>query len=123
MVGVLKPDLALFASSFLVPAEAMTRRDQKLFPAEVPTVLHAWLVRVSAEELRDDKVRKPLEEIFPPEKYAWVTPEDRLEPRTFYLYLSGLAIFLLGGSGALIGLFRWLAGKVASPFFPRRSWK
>ena len=69
-------------------------------------------MHTSAEELRDDKVRKPLEEVFPPEKYAWVTPQDRLEPRTFYLYLSGLAILLLGGSGALIALFRWLAGKV-----------
>jgi len=112
VVGVLRPELALFANSFLVPPDDATNR---LFPAVVPTVLHAWLVRVSAEELRDEKVRKPLEEVFPPEKYAWVTPQDRLEPRTFYLYLSGLAILLLGGSGALIGLFRWLAGKVASP--------
>jgi hypothetical protein len=115
VVGVLKPDLALFANSFLIPPEATsTDATNSLFPAVVPSVLHAWLVRASAEELRDDKVRKELEEIFPPEKYAWVTPQDRLEPRTFYLYLSGLAIFLLGGSGALIGLFRWLAGKVAS---------
>jgi len=116
VVGVLKPDLALFANSYLVPPEAIsTDATNRLFPAEVPTVLHAWLMRTSAEELRDDKVRKALEEIFPPKKYAWVTRQDRLEPRTFYLYLSGLAILLLGGSGALIGLFRWLAGKVASP--------
>jgi len=116
VVGVLKPDLALFANSYLVPAEAIsTDATNTLFPAVVPSVLHAWLVRASAEELRDDKVRKALEESFPPKKYAWVTPQDRLEPRTFYLYLSGLAILLLGGSGALIGLFRWLAGKVASP--------
>ena len=118
VVGVLKPDLALFAKSFLVPPEAIpTAATNSLFPAVVPSVLNAWLVRASAEELRDDKVRKELEEVFPPKKYAWVTPQDRLEPRTFYLYLSGLAIFLLGGSGALIALFRWLAGKVTSPFF------
>jgi hypothetical protein len=116
IVGVLKPDLALFASSYLLPAEPIaTDATNKLFPAEVRTVLHAWLVRASAEELRDDKIRKELEEIFPPKNFAWVTPLDRLEPRTFYPYLSGLAIFLLGGSGALIGLFRWLAGKVATP--------
>jgi len=113
VVGVLKPDLALFANSFLVPPDDATNR---LFPAEVPTVLHAWLVRASAEELRDDKVRKPLQEVFPQAKYAWVTTQDRLEPRSFYLYLAGLAILLLGGSGALIALFRWLAGKVALPF-------
>ena len=114
VVGVLRPGLALFATSFLVPPDDATN---VLFPAAVPSVLHAWLVRASAEELRDAQVRKRLEEAFPPEKYAWVTALDRLEPQTFYLYLSGLAVFLLGGSGTLIGLFRWLAGKckVASP--------
>ncbi len=118
VVGVLKPGLALFASSYLVPPEAIpTDATNKLFPTEVPSVLHAWLVRASAEELRDDKLRKALEESFPPNKYGWVTPQDRLEPRSYYLYLSGLAIFLLGGSGALIGLFRWLARMVTSPFF------
>ena len=66
----MKPGLALFASSFLVPPDDATN---KLFPAAVPSVLHAWLVRGSAEELRDAKVRKRLEEVFPPEKYAWVT--------------------------------------------------
>jgi hypothetical protein len=110
VVGVLKPDLALFADSFVIPPGDTTNR---LFPAEGPTVLNAWLVRESAEDLRDPAVRKPLEAAFPPEKYAWVAPLDWLEPRTVYLYLSGLAIFLLGGSGALINLFRWLSGKVS----------
>jgi hypothetical protein len=118
VVGVLKPELALFATSYLVPPERIpTDATNKLFPAEVPTVHHAWVVRASAEELRDPNVRNELEEVFPAKKYAWVTPQDRLEPRTFHLYLAGLAIFLLGGSGALIGLFRWLAGKVEMPFF------
>jgi hypothetical protein len=118
VVGTLKPGLALFATSYLFPSEAIPAdTTKKLFPAEVPTVLHAWLVPNSAEELRDPKVRNELEEIFPPKQFAWVTPQDRLEPRAFYLYLSGLGIFLLGGSGAIIGLFRWLAGKVKSPFF------
>ncbi|HKI18424.1 MAG TPA: hypothetical protein VKA15_11110 [Isosphaeraceae bacterium] len=112
VVGVLKPDLALFARSFLLPPDDAANQ---LFPAAVPTVLHAWLVRASAEELRDEKVRKPLEEAFPTPKYAWFAPPDRLAPQTFYLYLAGLAVLLLGGSGALIGLFRWLAGKFASP--------
>ena len=112
VVGVLRPGLALFADSFLVPPDHAANI---LFPAAVPSVLHAWLVRGSAQELSDAQVRKRLGEVFPPEKYAWVAPQDRLEPRTFYLYLSGLAIFLLGGSGAIIAFFRWLAGKVALP--------
>ena len=117
VVGTLKPGLALFATSYLIPSEDIaTDATKKLFPTEVPTVFHAWLVPNSAEELRDPKVRKELEETFPPKRFAWVTAEERLEPRAFYLYLSGLAIFFVGGSGALIGLFRWLAGKVTSPF-------
>jgi hypothetical protein len=112
VVGVLKPGLALFADSFLVSPGANT---DKLFPAAVPTVVNVWLVSASAEELSTNGVRKPLEEAFPPEKYAWVTTPDRLDPHAFRLYLAGLATFLLGGSGALIALFRWLAGKFTSP--------
>jgi hypothetical protein len=74
-------------------------------------------VRVSADELRVAGFRQQLEEIFPPEKYAWVATEDRLELRTFYLYLSGLALFLVGGSGALIALYLWLADRVTWPVF------
>jgi hypothetical protein len=112
VVGVLNPGVALLADSFLIPPDDANDR---VFPAAVPSVLHAWLVRVAAEELRDATVRKRLEDVFPAERYAWVTGEDRLEPRWFELYLSGLAVFLLGGSGALIALFRWLAGKVTIP--------
>jgi hypothetical protein len=112
VVGVLRPTLALLASSVLVPPHDATNR---LFPEEVPSVVHAWLVRASGDELRDAEARKRLDEAFPPEKFARVPVEDRLEPRTVYLYLAGLAIFLVGGSGALIGLFRWLTDRVASP--------
>ena len=80
-------------------------------------------VRGSAEELRDHKVRNELEEVFPPEKYAWVTPQDRLEPRTFYLYLSGLAIFLLGGSARSSGCFAGWRARSPSPFLPGHSWR
>jgi hypothetical protein len=110
VVGVLKPDVGLLASSYLIPpAEANT----KLFPVEVPTVLDGWFVHASPAELRDEKTRKSLETAFPSTKYGWVVAVDRLEPRTFYLYLAGLAILLLGGSGSLIrlycGLADWLA--------------
>jgi hypothetical protein len=111
VVGVLKPDVALFASSCLIPPAEATN---KLFPVEVPTVLHAWLVHASPAELRDEKTRKSLEAAFPPAKYGWVVPVDRLEPRTFYLYLAGLAMLLLGGSGVLIRLYCWLADRLTS---------
>lgn len=48
VVGVLKPDLALFADSYLVPPEAIpTDATNSLFPTAVPSVLHAWLVRLA----------------------------------------------------------------------------
>ena len=112
VVGVLRPGLALLADSFLLPSD---HANDALFPAVVPTVFHAWLVRGSPDELRREEVRKPLEDAFPHDKYTWITPDPRLDSRTFSLYLSGLAIFLLGGSGTLIGFFRWLAAKVTSP--------
>jgi hypothetical protein len=120
VVGVLKPSVTLFADSFLVPRDQATDR---LFPDAVPSVLHAALVRATAEERRDAGARKRLEDAFPPEKFVWVNTIERLEPRTFYLYISGLAVFLLGGTGALIGLFRWLAGRVTSPFLAAPLWE
>ena len=45
-----------------------------------------------------------------------LTPLGRLGPGTYYLYLAGQAALLVGGSGALIGLYRWLAGRVRRPW-------
>ena len=55
-----------------------------------------------------------LNQLSPP-KYHVVMPQERLEPATFYTYLGGMATFLLAGSGALIGLFRWLAVRSPTP--------
>jgi hypothetical protein len=112
VVGFLKPSLALFANAFLIPAAEPT---SGLFSSEVPSVHHAWLVPVAAPGLRDADIRKPLEAVFPPEKYTWVAPRDGLDTVAFHRYLSGLALFLLGGAGACITFFRWLSGKIASP--------
>ena len=112
VVGVLKPELALFAESYLIPTEVIsTSATDGLFPSAVPSVFHGWVVRASAEELINEDFQKVLRETFPTKKFAWISPRDQLEPRTFYLYVSGLAILLLGGSGSLIGLFSWLADK------------
>jgi hypothetical protein len=112
VVGVLKPGLALFADSYLIPLD---KSNDVFFPEAVPSVLHAWLVRGSAEEIRDARSRKNLEETFPAKKFGWVAAPDRLGRRISYGYLAGLAIFLLGGSGAIITVFRSLADSVNSP--------
>ena len=38
----------------------------------------------------------------------------RLEPKAFFAYLAGQCLFLLGGTGLLIGLYRWMAGRFGS---------
>ncbi len=108
VVGTLKPDIALFADSYLIPPSDSA---SKFLPHDVPTVWPARLVKVPAEQLRDSKTQKEIEAAFPADKYATFTPTGRLDSRAFYRYLGGLALFLLGGTGALIGLFRWLAGR------------
>jgi len=108
VVGVLKPDIALFADSFLIPPSDSAGT---LFSAVVPSVLPARLVRMPADGLRDQKFRKDFEKAYPTEKYSAFLPPQRLEPRAYFLYLAGLALLLFGGSGALIGFFRWLAGR------------
>jgi hypothetical protein len=40
-------------------------------------------------------------------------PMDRLGRGPYYLYLTGQTMFLLGGSGFLIALYGWLAGRIA----------
>ena len=54
-------------------------------------------------------------EAFPATSFTIVGPQVRPEPRAFLAYLAGQALFLLGGSGLLIGLYRWLAGRITSP--------
>jgi hypothetical protein len=112
VVGVLRPGVVFFADSYLLPPDAANDR---LFSTAVPTVFHAWLLKSSPEELRQERIQKPLEAAFPPEKYTWVAADERLDPWSFRRYLAGLAIFLLGGSGMCIAFFRWLSGKIASP--------
>ena len=72
------------ARTLLPPRSSFPPDDatSKLFPAVVPSVLHSWLVRGSADELRDEKFRSHWKRSFPPRNFAWVTPVTALEPRT-----------------------------------------
>ena len=58
---------------------------------------------------RDSGWQESLEGVFPSSTYARVSIQENLDPWTFRFYLTGLAIFLLGGSGAFIALWRSLA--------------
>ena len=106
VVGRLKPDLALFADSYLIPASDAT---SDLLPLGDPAVHQATLIHLQPDQFYLRKVQEQLEKALPSAKYTKVMTEDRLDPASYYRYLAGLAVMLLGGSGALIGLYRWAA--------------
>jgi hypothetical protein len=107
VVGVLKPDFALLRDDYLIPP---SDRAAALFTEGDPSVHPATLVQLTDEQFQDRTLLQKLEKSLRAPKYTLVIPMDWLEPATSYLYLGGLAVFLLGGSGALIGLFRgWAA--------------
>jgi hypothetical protein len=112
VVGVFKAGVALFADSYLIPPSEEARA--LLLPTE-SAVHDAILVRISAAQSGDRHVLEQFEKEFPSPKYAKVMPPDRLDPKTFYLYLVGQAVLLFAGSGALIGLYRWLAPRAPGP--------
>ena len=112
VVGVLKPDFALLRDDFLIsPSDTAAT----LFPENDRSVLAATIVQLTSEQIHDRTVLEKLEKSLPDSQYTRVTPMERLAPETFYIYLGGLAAFLLGGSGALLGLFRGLAQRSRRP--------
>ena len=118
VVGVLKPGLALFAGSYLVPKEATpTDATNKLFPAEVPSVLHAWLVRASAEDLRDGQLPKTAGGKLPPQQVRLAHTRGQARSPVLLSLSIGPGDFPPGRLRRAHRAFRWLAGKVASPFF------
>jgi hypothetical protein len=105
IVGVLKPGFAPLPDAYLLPASESA---ESSFTEEG----HAYggtLVQLTEAQSHDRKLLQKLEKELPAKEYKVVGPVDRLQPGTTYLYLGGLAAFLLGGSGILIGLFRGLA--------------
>jgi hypothetical protein len=104
VVGRLKPDLAVLTDSFLMRQSDAVN---DLFPKGDPSVHEAILIRLPADQLDRHKVLRELETALPSAKYTKLMASERLDPTSYYSYLAGLAVMLLGGSGALIGLYRW----------------
>jgi hypothetical protein len=109
VVGTLNRDMTLFAESYLVPDSASAGQ---LFPKGDTSVHHAVLVGLTREQQRGRHGFEALEQAYPASKYTYFVPSLRMERRAYYLYLAGQALFLLGGSGTLIGVFRWAAERV-----------
>lgn len=108
VAGVLKPELFLMRNFYLIP---QSETAETLFGELDPSVRSATLVQLTGEQSRDRKLLQKLQKGLPASKYTMVMPLDWLDPVTSYTYLGGLAVFLLGGSGAIIGFFRALAAR------------
>jgi hypothetical protein len=109
IVGVLDRSVALFASCYLVPSQEGNAR---LFPKEESSVQPVTIVRLTAPEFGDRKVLAQVMESFPSESFTVLSPSIRPDRRAFLAYLTAQGMFLLGGTGLLIGLYRWLAGRL-----------
>jgi hypothetical protein len=112
VVGVLGPDAFLFHDGYLIEPSGA---GNVLFPEDDPAVHVATLVGLKPEEFGNRKSLKQIGDLYPAPKYTAVMPLARQARRPYYLYLAGQALFLLGGSGLLIGMYRWLAEKLARP--------
>jgi hypothetical protein len=113
VVGVLEPGIALFSECYLAPASSELR---EVFAASDPSVQQVRIVRMSDAEFHDRQVQQQVAAAFPPKTFAILNPEARSSPRGYYTYLTGAGLFLMGGTGILIGIYRWLAAHVRWPF-------
>lgn len=95
VVGVLKPELAVMRDDYLI---LQSDSAATLFPEGDPSVHAATLVQLTSQQIHDRSVVQQLTKELPAPKYTMVMPTERLEPETYYVYLGGLAAFLLGGS-------------------------
>ena len=112
VVGVLQPSVGLFSDSYLAPKDKSL---DGVFPRSDPAVQPVEVIRMSAGEFGNRKILAQVIEAFPRESFILLVPEVRSGPSAFALYLGGQALFLLGGTGLLIGLYRWLSGRVTWP--------
>ena len=108
VTGVLWPDAALLAHAYLVPPDPSVA---DLFAPGDAAVQRAAVVPMTPDEARDKDILKALGKAWPPkERFTTVAPYLRSEQHRFWLYLAGMAMMLVGGSGLLIGAWRALAG-------------
>ena len=112
VVGVLQPSVGLFTDSYLIPED---KSRDGVFPKNDASVQPVEVIRMSAGEFEDRKILAQVTDSFPRETFALLVPEVRSGPTAFALYLGGQALFLLGGTGLLIGLYRWLSKRVTWP--------
>jgi hypothetical protein len=112
IVGVLAPSVALFADSALVMADPAM---EPLFAGTDASLSEVRIVRLTDQEFRDRKVHAQLAKAFPTKTFALLTPHVGSSATGYYLYLAGQTLLLIGGTGLLIMLYRWMARWITWP--------
>ena len=112
MVGTLQPSVTLFAKSYLIPAHAAL---DPLFAGTDSDVRAVEVVSMGPDGGPAGEAVARLTAAFPAPAFTIVGAQVRPEPKAFLAYLAGQALFLVAGSGLLIGLYRGLAGRKVWP--------
>jgi hypothetical protein len=112
VVGVLQPSVALFADSYLLSKHESAAA---LFPEGESDVQAVEVVDLKDADFRNSKILARVTDSFPSESFIVLAPEIYSSSWGFALYLAGQALFLLGGTGLLIGLYRYLSSRVSWP--------
>jgi hypothetical protein len=108
VVGVLRRDVTAFAECYLVPPHDSVA---PLFDPAKSSSYRASLVKLSNAEFKQREVQDQLKEIYPSDRFSAVASMVRAERGPYYLYLLGEGLLFLGGSLALIMLYRALAAR------------
>jgi len=112
VVGGLRRDEALFTGSYLVPRDAGF---SEVFDPTDKTVRSAFLISLTPEQLADQQIHEQLNARFPPEQFDSIGSLLYTARGPFFGFLFGQALFCLGGSGILIGLYAAAAPRVRWP--------
>jgi hypothetical protein len=112
IVGGLRRGAALFDRSYLVPPDPALNT---MFDTAADDVRTAFLVSLRPDQLRDLKTFGQLEASLPHDRFDVIRPVLVMQRGPFLGYLLGQALFCLGGTGVLIGLYTILARRVRWP--------
>ncbi len=130
VVGVLRPDVGLLLESYILfSATNPENRTDTREDAEQHRIL---LIESPPGQAIPRPFHEAIDRLFPPDKYRRTASPDPLNAAAFWLYLASQALFLLGGSGVFLAVYRglsrtWKSRLLAAPLMeivrrPRLFW-
>jgi len=105
VTGVLRPEVGVFGRCFILPAD---RNNDPLFAGDDRSVWDGYVLHLGMG-LPEHSVSSALDAAFPSNTFAAVPQWRRVNRGLYYLYLTGMAVLLAGGSWLLIRLYGALA--------------